>query len=104
MEKFGNSSIEIFRGKTLNVNENLENMQKKQLIEILQKHSSSFAWEYIEMRGIDPKTCIHYIYIEQNARLVRQPRRRMNPNLKEIVKEELQKLLNLNFIYPISYS
>ena len=26
----------------------------------------------------------------------------MNPNLKEIVKEELQKLLNAGFIYPIS--
>ena len=25
----------------------------------------------------------------------------MNPTLKEIVKEELQKLLNANFIYPI---
>ena len=35
MEKFGNSSIEIFPGKTLNVNENLEDIQKKQLIEIL---------------------------------------------------------------------
>ena len=28
----------------------------------------------------------------------------MNPNLREIVKEELQKLLNVNFIYPISNS
>jgi hypothetical protein len=28
----------------------------------------------------------------------------MNPNLKEIVKEELQKLLNVRFIYPISDS
>jgi hypothetical protein len=26
----------------------------------------------------------------------------MNPNLKEFVKEELQKLLNTGFIYPIS--
>ena len=26
----------------------------------------------------------------------------MNLNLREIVKEELQKLLNVNFIYPIS--
>jgi hypothetical protein len=26
----------------------------------------------------------------------------MNPNLKEIVKEELQKILNVGFIYPIS--
>jgi len=101
MEKFGNSSIEIFLGKTLNVNENLEEMQKNQLIEILQKHSSTFAWEYTNMRGIDPKTCIHHIYIEQNASLVRQPQRRMNPNIKYIIKEELQKLLNVNFIYPI---
>ena len=28
----------------------------------------------------------------------------MNPNLREIVKEELQKLLNVGFIYPISDS
>ncbi len=82
MEKFGNSSIESFPGKTLNVNESLEEMQKNQLIEILQKHSSTFAWEYTDMRGIDPKTCIHDIYIEQNARPIRQPQRRMNPNLK----------------------
>ena len=28
----------------------------------------------------------------------------MNPALRDIVKEELQKLLNVNFIYPISDS
>ena len=28
----------------------------------------------------------------------------MNPALKEILKEELQKILNANFIYPISDS
>jgi hypothetical protein len=28
----------------------------------------------------------------------------MNPNIKDIVKEELQKLLNAGFIYPISDS
>eukprot|EP00253_Pinus_taeda_P014719 PITA_14719 len=48
-----------------------------------------------DMKGIDPKTCIHHIYIEKNSRPIRQPQRRMNPNLREIVKEELQKLLNV---------
>ncbi len=28
----------------------------------------------------------------------------MNPNLRELVKEELKKLLNVNLIYPISDS
>lgn len=52
------------------------------------------------MKGISPKTCIHHIYIEENCKPIRQPQRWMNPNLREIVKEELQKLFN----YPISDS
>ena len=56
------------------------------------------------MKGISPKTCTHHIYIEENCKPIRQPQRRMNPNLREIVKGELQKLLNVNFIYPISDS
>ena len=35
---------------------------------------------------------------------MRQPKRRMNPALKDIFKEELQKLLYVGFIYPISDS
>eukprot|EP00253_Pinus_taeda_P017525 PITA_17525 len=104
MEEFGSSNIEIFPGKTLNINKNLEKSQQEELTKILQKNSTAFAWEYTVMKGIDPKTCIHHIYIEENSRPIRQPQRRMNPNLREIVKEELQKLLNVNFIYPISDS
>eukprot|EP00253_Pinus_taeda_P024988 PITA_24988 len=104
MEEFGSSAIEFFPGKTLNINKNLEKSQQEKLIRILQKHSTAFAWEYTDMKGIDPKTCIHHIYIEENRRPIRQPQRRMNPNLREIVKDELQKLLNVNFIYPISDS
>ena len=53
------------------------------------------------MKGIDPNTCKHHIYIEENAKPNRQPQRRMNPNTRQIFKEELQKLLNVNLIYPI---
>ena len=56
------------------------------------------------MRGIHPDTCIPHIYTQYNIWLVRQPQRRMNPALKDIVKDELQKLLDAYFIYPISYS
>ena len=73
-------------------------------METLQKHSSAYAWEYTNMKGINPETCIHHLYIEENSKPVRQPQRRMNPNLREIVNEKLQKLLNINYIYPISDS
>ena len=104
MEEFGSSAIEIFLGKTLNINKNLEKFQQEKLVKTLQRHSYTYAWEYTDMKGINPKTCTHHIYIEENCKPIRQPQRMMNPNLREIVKEELQKLLNVNFIYPISDS
>ena len=63
-KKFSNSLIEIFLVKTLNINDNLEESQKEELIKMLQEHSSTYAWEYTNMKGIDPNTCIHHIYIE----------------------------------------
>jgi len=54
------------------------------------------------MYGSHPNKCIHHIYIEDNSNPVRQPQRHMNPLLKEIMNDEMQKLLNVNFIYPNS--
>ena len=56
------------------------------------------------MKGIHLDTCTHNIYTQREVTHVRQPQRRMNLALKDIVKEEIQKLLNVRFIYPISYS
>ena len=53
------------------------------------------------MKGIHLDTCIHHIYMDPNMSHVRKPQRRMNPALKDTVKEELQKLLTAGFIYPI---
>ena len=64
------------------MNKNLEKFQKEELIKALQKHSSAYAWEYTNMKGINPETCIHHIYIEENSRPIEQPQRRMSPNLR----------------------
>jgi hypothetical protein len=74
------------------------------VIEMLQSEFDVFAWDYADMKGIHPDTCTHHIYTNDQIRLVRQPQRRMNLALKDIVKEELQKLLQANLIYPISDS
>jgi len=96
--------VEIEPGKTLNINANLTPDQETKLIQLLRKYQEAFAWDYLDMKGIDPQLCTHHIYIEKDARPVRQPQRRLNPHLKDIVKVELQKLLDVNFIYPISDS
>ena len=56
------------------------------------------------MKWIYPNLCTHHIYLKDGCKPIRQPQCCMNLALKEVVKEELQKLLNANFIYLISDS
>lgn len=53
------------------------------------------------MKGLHHDLCTHHIYIREECPPVFQPQRRMNPAPKKNVKEELQKLLVVGFIYPI---
>jgi hypothetical protein len=93
--------VEITPGKSLNINVNLKEKQKQKLIQTLSKYQQAFASEYSDMKGIDPQLCTHHIYIEKDSRPIRQPQRRLNPHLRDIVKEELKNLLDADFIYPI---
>ena len=97
-------TIEVHPGKHLNIGNQLQSKQEQEVIALIQKYSKEFAWDYTDMQGIHPNTCIHHIYTDDKLKPVRQPQRRMNPMMKEIMKEELQKLLNVGFIYPISDS
>lgn len=68
---------------------------------MLKEHLDAFAWSYQEMNGVYPSVCTHHVYIKEGCKPVRKPQRRMNPALKDIVKEELQELLDVGFTYPI---
>ena len=96
--------IEISPGKSLYISSDLDPSQQEQLVNLSQNHLDAFAWGYEDMKGILPETCTHHIYIQDGARIIQQPQRRMNPALRDVVKEELQKLLSANFIYLISDS
>jgi len=96
--------VELEPRKTLNIDPNLSESQRKQLVDILWKHKEAFSWDYADMKGIPTNLYTHHIYIKEDCRPIRQPQKRMNPALKNVVKEELQKLLDVGFIYPISDS
>ena len=53
------------------------------------------------MKGISPLVCTHHIYIEEEAKPIRQPQRRLNPHLQEVVLTKVLKLLQAGIIYPI---
>ena len=45
------------------------------------------------MKDISPLVCTHHIYMEEEAKPIRQPQRRLNPHLQEVVRAEVLKLL-----------
>ena len=67
-------------------------------------HKSAFAWIYADLRGIPAEITEHRIVLEEDARPIRQRQHRLNPKNSLMVKEELDKLLQVGFIYAIPYS
>ena len=47
---------------------------------------------------------MHYILLDENAKLIREMQHRLNPTMKEIIRANVLKLLDADIIYPISNS
>ncbi|KAL1216423.1 RNA-directed DNA polymerase-like protein [Cardamine amara subsp. amara] len=54
--------------------------------------------------NISPELCMHRIHLEDETKSSIEHQRRLNLNLKEVVKKEIMKLLEAGIIYPISDS
>ena len=51
---YNRKTIEVKPGKTLNINKNLSVEQEEELVQLLKKYKGAFAWDYPDMKGIDP--------------------------------------------------
>ena len=73
-------------------------------MKVLTEHKRAIAWKISDIQGISPSFCTHKIMLEEGFKPMIQPQRRLNPNIKEVVKKEVIKLLDAGMIYPISDS
>ncbi|XLU49898.1 hypothetical protein S245_044712, partial [Arachis hypogaea] len=78
--------------------------QEEKLLDVLRRNKRAIGWSLADLVGISPQVCEHRIFLEEGARPVRQPQRRLNPTILEVVKNEVTWLLEANIIYPISDS
>ncbi|RVW64460.1 Retrovirus-related Pol polyprotein from transposon 17.6 [Vitis vinifera] len=78
--------------------------QEDSLLGVLRKCKKAIGWQISDLKGISPLVCTHHIYMEDDAKPVRQPQRRLNPHMQEVVRSEVLKLLQAGIIYPISDS
>lgn len=78
--------------------------QEEQLLSVLRKHKRALGWTIADIRGISPSFCVHKILLEADFKPSVEAQRRLNPNMKEVVKKKVLKLLDAGIIYPISDS
>ncbi|CAL8988261.1 unnamed protein product [Prunus brigantina] len=82
----------------------LTSLEEDKLIRVLKEFKSTIGWSIADIKGISPTMCMHRILLEEGAKPTREPQRRLNPNMKEVVRAEVLKLLDVGVIYPISDS
>ena len=71
----------------------LTTSQEYNLLHLLKRNKQALGWKISDLKGINPTIYTHHIYLEKEAKAVRQPQRRLNPHLQEVVRIEVLKLL-----------
>ncbi|GJZ37599.1 reverse transcriptase domain-containing protein [Tanacetum coccineum] len=94
----GDNKLPIIIAKDLSVEE------KAALIKVLKSHKRAIAWKLSDIKGINPEFCTHKILMEEDYKPAVQHQRRVNPKIHDVIKKEVEKLLDAGLIYPISDS
>ena len=82
----------------------LSQIRKEKLLNVLSQHKKAIAWKMADIKGINPSFCTHKILMEECIKPVIQPQRRLNHNMRDVVKKEIVKLFDAGMICPISDS
>ncbi|GJY50314.1 hypothetical protein Tco_0441161 [Tanacetum coccineum] len=93
-----NNKLPVIIAKDLSVDE------KTALIKVLKSRKQVIAWKLSNIKGINPEFCSHKILMKEDYEPVVQHQRRVNPKIHDVIKKEVEKLLDAGLIYPISDS
>jgi len=80
---------------------NLTNRQEEDLLATLRGHRKAIGWTMADIKRLSPKIVQHRIHLTEGVKPKRDPQRRLNPFMQEVVQAEIVKLLNNGIIYPI---
>ncbi|GKA01558.1 reverse transcriptase domain-containing protein [Tanacetum coccineum] len=94
----GDNKLSVIIAKDLSVEE------KAALINVLKSHKRAIAWKLSDIKGIKLEFCTHKILMEEDYKPAVEHQRRVNPKIHDVIKKEVEKLLDAGLIYPISDS
>ncbi|KAK8685326.1 hypothetical protein V6N13_041329 [Hibiscus sabdariffa] len=98
--------VYLGKNETLHViiSSKLQAAQEEKLIETLWQHKEALGWTIADIKGISPTICMHKILLEENHKPTVDAQRRLNQAMKDVVRKEILKWLDIGIIYPISDS
>ena len=68
------------------ISANLSEQEEERLLKTLKKHRAAIGYTLNDLKGVSPMLCQHKIKLEDDAKPVRDPQRRLNPKMKEVVE------------------
>jgi hypothetical protein len=74
------------------------------MIALLKEYSDCFAWDYMEMPGLDRSIVEHRLPLKKGFRPFQQRACQMRTEVLEEVKKEIEKMLEAGFIRPCKYA
>nr|GFA07079.1 reverse transcriptase domain-containing protein [Tanacetum cinerariifolium] len=86
------------------ITKDLKDEEKATLIKVLKSHKRAIAWKLSDIKGVDLEFYTHKILMEEDYKPNVQHQRRVNPKIHDVIKKEVEKLLDAGLIYPISDS
>ncbi|KAK1699228.1 hypothetical protein QYE76_015925 [Lolium multiflorum] len=86
------------------ISSKLSEFEEERLLEILKKHRGAIGYTLDDLKGISPSICQHAINMEDDAKPVVEHQRRLIPKMKDVVRNEVLRLLEAGIIYPIADS
>ncbi|GJZ65268.1 hypothetical protein Tco_0621964 [Tanacetum coccineum] len=93
-----NNKLPVIIAKDLSVDE------KTALIKVLKSRKQAIAWKLFDIKGINPEFYSHKIIMEEDYEPAVQHQRRVIQEIHDVIKKEVEKLLDTGLIYPISDS
>ncbi|GKC17253.1 hypothetical protein Tco_1014035, partial [Tanacetum coccineum] len=86
------------------ISSQLSAQNKRKFVYVHKRHKEAFAKKIIDIPGICLSFCKHKIQLLDDKKPVVQTQQRLNPNMQEVVKKDIVKLLDTGIIYPIADS
>jgi hypothetical protein len=86
------------------ISDKLSQEETRKLVAVLERHKLAIGYSLQDLKGVSPALCTHRIPIDPDSLLLRDPQRRLNNAMREVVKKEVLKLLHATVIYLVPHS